>query len=60
MSTGHEVDGVDGVGGADERTVEQVHEVARRARSASHPLALATRARKDAVLHAMADDLLAR
>ncbi|WP_082500237.1 MULTISPECIES: glutamate-5-semialdehyde dehydrogenase [unclassified Nocardioides] len=63
MSTGHEVGGdggVGGVGGADERTVEQVHEVARRARAASHALALAGRARKDAVLHAMADDLLAR
>jgi glutamate-5-semialdehyde dehydrogenase len=35
-----------------------VLEVAQRARDASHGLALATRARKDAALHAMADALL--
>ena len=34
--------------------------VAERARTASHPLALATRAQKDRALHAMADALLAR
>ncbi len=37
-----------------------VREVAQRARVASRGLALATRARKDAALHAMADALLAR
>lgn len=37
-----------------------VREVAQRARVASRGLALATRARKDATLHAMADALLAR
>src|SRR3954471_9347217 len=38
---------------------EAVHEVARRARTASHVLATATRATKDAALHAMADALVA-
>lgn len=37
---------------------EGVRDVATRARIASHDLALATRARKDAALHAMADGLL--
>ncbi|GAA2154954.1 glutamate-5-semialdehyde dehydrogenase [Nocardioides koreensis] len=37
----------------------EVLEAARRAREASHGLALATRARKDQALHAMADGLLA-
>src|SRR5688500_10888869 len=37
-----------------------VREVATRARTASHDLALATRATKDAALHAMADALLAQ
>ena len=37
----------------------EVLEAARRAREASHGLALATRARKDGALHAMADGLLA-
>src|SRR5690349_3062209 len=37
-----------------------VREVAQRARVASRGLALATRAQKDATLHAMADALLAR
>jgi len=42
-------------------SIEQdVIAVARRAREASHALALATRAQKDAALHAMADALLAR
>ncbi|HEX4226453.1 MAG TPA: glutamate-5-semialdehyde dehydrogenase [Pseudonocardiaceae bacterium] len=39
---------------------EQVHAAARRARKAASHLALATRASKDATLHAMADALLAR
>lgn len=39
---------------------QDVLEVARRARSASHGLALATRAEKDRALHAMADALAAR
>ncbi|MBZ5736666.1 glutamate-5-semialdehyde dehydrogenase [Nocardioides mangrovi] len=39
---------------------QDVLEVAERARAASHGLALATRATKDAALHAMADALLAR
>ncbi|HEY1571522.1 MAG TPA: glutamate-5-semialdehyde dehydrogenase [Pseudonocardiaceae bacterium] len=39
---------------------EQVHDAARRARTAASDLALATRARKDAVLLAMADALRAR
>ncbi len=39
---------------------EQVHGAARRARKAAGDLALATRGRKDATLHAMADALLAR
>ncbi|MCR1782389.1 glutamate-5-semialdehyde dehydrogenase [Nocardioides carbamazepini] len=38
----------------------EVREVAQRARVASRALALATRAQKDATLHAMADALLAR
>ena len=37
----------------------EVLEAARRAREASHGLALATRAQKDRALHAMADGLLA-
>lgn len=41
-------------------TQQQVIEVATRARAASHGLALATRAEKDAALHAMAHALLAR
>ncbi len=41
-------------------TQSEVIEVATRAREASHGLALATRAQKDAALHAMADALLAR
>ncbi|WP_166392337.1 glutamate-5-semialdehyde dehydrogenase [Nocardioides ochotonae] len=41
-------------------TEQDVIAVARRAREASHGLALATRAQKDAALHAMADGLLAR
>jgi glutamate-5-semialdehyde dehydrogenase len=39
---------------------QDVLDTARRAREASHGLALATRAQKDAALHAMADALLAR
>src|SRR5437879_4606141 len=39
---------------------EQVHAAARRARKAATELALATRSRKDATLHAMAQALLAR
>ena len=39
---------------------QEVVETAERAREASHALALATRAEKDAALHAMADALLAR
>jgi glutamate-5-semialdehyde dehydrogenase len=39
---------------------DQVHAAARRARTAAGDLALATRARKDAALHAMSDALLAR
>ncbi len=39
---------------------QDVLDTARRAREASHGLALATRAEKDAALHAMADALLAR
>ena len=39
---------------------QAVLEVAKRARVASHALALATRADKDRALHAMADALLAR
>ncbi|WP_235737553.1 glutamate-5-semialdehyde dehydrogenase [Nocardioides alcanivorans] len=39
-------------------TEQEVVDAARRARTASHALALATRATKDAVLHAMADALL--
>jgi glutamate-5-semialdehyde dehydrogenase len=41
-------------------TEQAVLEAARRARAASHGLALATRAAKDRALHAMADALLAR
>jgi glutamate-5-semialdehyde dehydrogenase len=41
-------------------STQDVVEVARRARAASHALALATRAQKDAALLAMADALLAR
>jgi glutamate-5-semialdehyde dehydrogenase len=41
-------------------TQQQVIEAAERAREASHTLALATRAQKDAALLAMADTLLAR
>jgi len=41
-------------------TEQAVLEAARRARGASHGLALATRAAKDRALHAMADALLAR
>lgn len=41
-------------------STQDVVEVATRAREASHELALATRAQKDAALHAMADALLAR
>ena len=39
-------------------TTEQVHEVAVRARQASHELALATRATKDSALLAMARSLM--
>ncbi len=46
---------------ADDRAdTGRVREVATRARTASHDLALATRATKDAALHAMADALLAQ
>ena len=41
-------------------STQDVLDAARRAREASHGLALATRAQKDAALHAMADALLAR
>jgi glutamate-5-semialdehyde dehydrogenase len=41
-------------------TQQQVIETAERAREASHALALATRAQKDAALLAMAEALLAR
>lgn len=41
-------------------STQDVVEVATRAREASHELALATRAQKDAALHAMADALLTR
>jgi glutamate-5-semialdehyde dehydrogenase len=52
MSTDHTEDRADHEAG--------VREVATRARTASHDLALATRATKDAALHAMADALLER
>ena len=41
-------------------STQDVLDTARRAREASHGLALATRAQKDAALLAMADALLAR